>query len=348
MKFRTTMILILALAISGFSHAEGQIVIKFSLVDASATPRGQAAEKFKQLAEQGTNGRVRVEIYPDGQLYNAREEIEALQSGAVQMVAPPLSVFGGMGLHAFDLFDLPYVFPSEEILHRVTDGRIGKNLFKKLSAKGLTGLAYWDNGFKQMSSNKAMHTVADLKGLKIRIIHSSRVLESQIKALGAIPQEIPDSENYTAMQQGLLDGAENPVSNFHEQKLYEVQKHLTISNHGYLGYAVITSKNFWDGLPGNIQEILMLAMKEATDLERDLAQKSNEDALASVTANNATEVYTLSERERTAWQRALLPVYQEFDSVIGNYLIRSVASTASQVKKEQDAARKKSKAPAKK
>ncbi|MFZ5523039.1 MAG: DctP family TRAP transporter solute-binding subunit [Pseudomonadota bacterium] len=342
MKLRTTLIFLLALAVSGFSHAEGEIVIKFSHVDAPGTPKGHAAERFKQLAEQGSNGRIRVEIYPDSQLYNDREEIEALQSGAVQMLAPSLSAFGAMGLHAFDLFDLPYIFPSEEILHRVTDGRIGKSLFRKLSAKGLTGLAYWDNGFKQMSSNKAMHKVADLKGLKIRI-QPSKVLESQIKALGANPQEMPDNEVYTALQQGLLDGAENPLSSFNKQKLFEVQKHLTISNHGYVGYAVIVNKKFWDDLPDDIREVLTLAMNEATGFERDLAQRENDNALANVTANPATEVYVLSDRERIAWQRALLPVYQEFDSVIGNYLIRSVAATASLVKKEKDAAMQKKK-----
>jgi len=347
MKLRTTMIFLFALAVSGITHAEGEIVIKFSHVEAPDTPRGQAAERFKQLAEQGTTGRVRVEIYPGGQLYNEREEIEALQSGAVQILAPPLSAFGAMGLHSFDLFALPYVFPSEEVLHRIMDGQIGNSLFRKLSAKGMTGLAYWDNGFKQMSSNKPMHSVADLKGLKIHI-YPSKVLESQIKALGANPQEMPDNEVYTALQQGGLDGAENPVSNFNRQKLQEVQKHMTISNHGYMGYAVIVNKKFWDDLPDDIRETLTLAINETTDFERDLAQKENDDALASLTANNATEVYVLSDRERNAWQRALLPVYQEFDSVIGNYLIRSVGHVAQQLKKEQDAAKQKSKAGTKK
>jgi C4-dicarboxylate-binding protein DctP len=188
-----------------------------------------------------------------------------------------------------------------------------------------------------------MHKVSDLKGLKIHI-KTSKVLESQIKALGANPLEIPVYEVYTALQQGLLDGAESPVSSFHKQKLYEVQKHLTISNHGYAGYAVIANKKFWDERPDDIRETLALAMKETTDFQRDLAQKENDDALAKVMASNTTEVYVLSDRERTAWQRALLPVYQEFDSVIGNYLIRSVGHAAQQLKKEQDAAKQKKKA----
>ena len=347
MKLHATMIFAIALVFSGFPHAQAEIIIKFSHVDAADSPRGKAAELFKQLSEKRTNGRVSLEIYPDSQLYTAKEEMEALQSDAVQMLAPPLSAFGAIGLHAFDLFDLPYIFPSEEILHRVTDGRIGRTLFKKLSTKGLTGLAFWDNGFKQMSSNRPMRSVADLKGLRLHVL-PSKVLESQMKALGAEPQETQANELFSALQDGTLDGTESPVSDFHRQNLSEVQKHLTVSNHGYVGYAVIVNKRFWDDLPDDVREILSQAMAEATDFERSLAEKENADALASLTSSPATAVYVLSDKERISWQRALLPVYQEFDSVIGSYLIRSVASTASQVKKEKDAASKKVKTGTKK
>lgn len=318
-------------------HTEADIVIKFSHVVAPDTPKGRAAEKFKQLAQQLTNGRVRVEIYPNSQLYKDREEFDALQSGAVQMLAPSLSKFGPLGVREFELFDLPYIFPNREVLHRVMDGEAGRSLFKKLSGKGLTGLAYWDNGFKQMSSNRPMHTVADLNGLKMRI-QSSKVLEAQMKALGMHPQEMAFSEVYSALQQGIVDGAENPVSNFYTQKMHEVQKHLTISNHGYLGYAVIVNKAFWDELPADIREALKQAMKEATEFEREIAEKENDDALAKVIAAKTTEVYTLTPRERTTWQLALLPVYQEFENVIGKYMIKSVAYTAQQVLKDQKAA----------
>ena len=327
---------------------ESEIVIKFSHVVAPETPKGQAAERFKQLAEQYTNGRVRVEIYPNSQLFKDSEEIDALQRGKVQMLAPSLSKFGQIGVRQFELFDLPYIFPNREVLHRVMDADIGKGLFKKLSAKGFTGLAYWDNGFKQMSSNKPMHKVADLKGLKIRI-QPSNVLEAQIKALGANPQAMDFSAVYPALQQGIVDGAENPVSNFYTQKMHEVQKHLTISNHGYLGYAVIVNKKFWEDLPPDIRDALTRAMKEATLFERDIAQRENDDALAKVIAANTTVVYSLSPGERTAWHSALLPVYQEFDNVIGSYLIRSVAHIAQEVQKEQNETKPKGKkAPTKK
>jgi len=326
---------------------EAEIVIKFSHVVAPDTPKGLAAEKFKQLAEQNTNGRVRVDIFPNSLLYKDNEEFEALQNGSVQMLAPSLSKFGPIGVREFELFDLPYIFPNREVLHRVMDGEAGRSLFKKLSSKGLTGLAYWDNGFKQMSSNRPMQKVTDLNGLKVRI-QSSKVLEAQMKALGMKPQVMPFSEVYPALQQGIVDGAENPVSNFYTQNMHEVQKHLTISNHGYLGYAVIVNKKFWDELPADIRNALNQAMKETTDFERKIAENANEDALARVLASNTTEVYTLTPKERTTWQLALLPVYQEFENVIGKYLIKSVAYTAQQVLKDQKEADRKNKVSAKK
>lgn len=337
MQLRAAMMFVLALGISGAAQAAGEIVIKFSHVVAPDTPKGQAAERFKQVAEKLTKGKVRVEIYPNSQLYKDREEIEALQSGAVQMLAPSLSKFGPMGAPEFQLFDLPYLFPDQETLHRVMDGDVGKKLFAKLDTKGVTGLTFWDNGFKQMSSNKPMHSIADFSGLKMRI-QSSKVLSAQMKALGANPQVMAFSEVYTALQQGVVDGTENPVSNFYTQKMHEVQKHMTISNHGYLGYAVIVNKAFWDGLPADVRAALNQAMKEATSYEREIAQKDNDDALARVIAAKTTTVYTLTPFERAEWRKVLLPLQKEFESVIGADLIKIANATAAQVAKEQAAA----------
>ena len=337
MKFRTTLMFVLALGCSGIAQAAGEIVIKFSHVVAPDTPKGQAAERFKQLAEKYTGGKVKVEIYPNSQLYKDREEIEALQSGAVQMLAPSLSKFGPMGAREFELFDLPYLFPNQETLHRVMDGEVGNKLFAKLASKGVTGLTFWDNGFKQMSSNRPMHKVADFSGLKMRI-QSSKVLAAQMKALGANPQVMAFSEVYTALQQGVVDGTENPVSNFYTQKMHEVQQHMTMSNHGYLGYAVIVNKAFWESLPAEIRSELNQAMKEATAFERETAQKDNDDALAKVVAAKTTTIYQLTPAERAEWQKALLPVHKEFESVIGADLIAAVNTIAVQVGKEQAAA----------
>jgi C4-dicarboxylate-binding protein DctP len=334
MKLRTVLMFVLALGVSSLAQAAGEIVIKFSHVVAPDTPKGRAADKFKQLAEQMTKGKVKVEIYPNSQLYKDREEIEALQSGAVQMLAPSMAKFGPMGVREFELFDLPFMFPNEEALHRVMDGEVGRKLFSKLDTKGVTGLAFWDNGFKQMSSNKPMHSVADFSGLKMRI-QSSKVLAAQMKALGANPQVMAFSEVYSALQQGVVDGTENPVSNFYTQKMHEVQKHMTMSNHGYLGYAVIVNKAFWEGLPADIRTALTQAMKEATAFERKIAQKDNDDALAKVIAAKTTTVYELTPAERAEWQKVLLPVHKEFEDVIGKDLIQSAYDAAAQVAKER-------------
>ena len=331
-----SLLLVLALGASGMAQAAGEIVIKFSHVVAPDTPKGRAAEKFKQLVEERTKGKVKVEVYPNSQLYKDREEIEALQLGAVQMLAPSLSKFGPLGAREFELFDLPYIFPNHDVVHRVMDGEVGKKLFAKLETKGLTGLAFWDNGFKQMSSNKPMHTVADFKGLKMRI-QPSKVSDAQMKALGANPQVMAFSEVYIGLQQGVVDGTENPVSNLYTQKMHEVQKHLTISDHSYLGYAVIVNKKFWEGLPADVRAVMEQAMKEATTFEREIAQKDNDDALAKVKAAKTTEIYMLPNEERVKWQKVLLPVHKEFEGVIGKDMIRAVYNVAAQVEKEKAA-----------
>src|SRR5690349_3447806 len=247
----------------GIASAQSPIIIKFSHVVAPNTPKGKGADKFKELAERYTNGRVKVEVYPNSQLYKDKEEVEALQLGAVQMLAPSLAKFGPLGAKEFEVFDLPFILPDKAALRRVTDGDIGKRLFRKLETKGIVGLAFWDNGFKIMSANKALRMPEDFRGLKMRI-QSSKVLEAQMRALGAIPQVLAFSEVYQAMQTGVVDGTENPPSNMYTQKMNEVQKHATLSNHGYLGYAVIVNKKFWEGLPADVRTPLEKAMADAT------------------------------------------------------------------------------------
>ena len=324
--------LVLALLLVS-AHAADPIFIKYSHVVAPNTPKGKAAELFKKLAEERTKGRVVVEVYPNSQLYKDREEIEALQLGAVQMLAPSLSKFGPLGVRQFELFDLPYIFPNKETLYRVMDGEIGKKLFGMLEDKGIVGLAFWDNGFKHMSANRPLRAVDDFKGLKMRI-QSSKVLEAQMKALGANPQVMAFSEVYSALKQGVVDGTENPISNLYTKKMHEVQKHLTLSQHGYLGYAVIVNKAFWEGLPVDIRKILEKAMQEATDYERDIAQKENDDALAKVRAAGTTEVFVLPLEDRIKWWKAMLPVHREFEDKIGRDVIQAVYKVAAEVEKE--------------
>jgi C4-dicarboxylate-binding protein DctP len=299
------------------------IVIKFSHVVAEATPKGKGALKFKELAEERTKGRVKVEVYPNSSLFKDGEEMEALQLGSVQMLAPSLAKFGPLGVREFEVFDLPYIFDDFKEVHKVTDGPVGAALFAKLEGKGIVGLAFWDNGFKVMSANKALRVPADYKGLKMRI-QSSKVLGDQMKALGGIPQVMAFSEVYQALQTGVVDGTENPPSNFYTQKMQEVQKFLSLTNHGYLGYAVIANKKFWDGLPADVRGQLQSAMKDATKYADDLAQKDNDDALEAVRKSGKTQVHALTPAEKAQMKSALVGVHKENEARVGKATLADV------------------------
>ncbi|UDM18232.1 TRAP transporter substrate-binding protein [Vogesella sp. XCS3] len=312
----------LAFGVAGAANA-ADFVIKFSHVVAQDTPKGKAAEYFKKLAEERTKGRVQVQVFPNSQLYKDKEELEALQLGAVQMLAPSLAKFGPLGAKEFEVFDLPYIFDNYDELHRVTQGPIGMQLLSKLESKGIKGLAYWDNGFKIFSANKPLKSPADFKGLKMRI-QSSKVLEEEIRSLGALPQVMAFSETYQALQTGVVDGTENPPSNMLTQKMHEVQKYATVTNHGYLGYAVIVNKKFWDGLPADVRTILDGAMKDATNYANKIAKQENDDDLAKIKASGKTQIYIPTAAERDAFKKALVPVHTKMDDRIGEGLVQLI------------------------
>jgi len=323
MKLKSLLAVSIVLAFAATSLAAEPIIIKFSHVVAVDTPKGQAAEYFKKLAEERTKGAVKIEVYPNSQLYKDKEEVEALQLGAVQMLAPSLAKFAPLGVKEFELFDLPFIFDGYGDLHKITEGPVGKKLLNKLEVKGISGLAYWDNGFKVMSSNREMRKPEDCKGLKMRI-QSSKILDAQMRALGAIPQVMAFSEVYQALQTGVVDGTENPPSNLYTQKMFEVQKHVTVSNHGYLGYAVIVNKKFWDGLPADIRTALDSAMVDATKYANDIAKKKNDEDLAAVKASGKSTVLVLTDAERAAWKTALVPVHEQMKDRIGADLLAEV------------------------
>jgi C4-dicarboxylate-binding protein DctP len=310
----------LSVALAAPAMAQSPIVIKFSHVVAPNTPKGKGSLKFQELAEKYTNGKVKVEVYPNSQLYKDNEELQALQLGSVQMLAPSLAKFGPLGVKEFEVFDLPYILPDKAALNKVTHGALGKKLLGLLAPKGITGLAYWDNGFKDMSANKKLLVPADFRGLKMRI-QSSKVLEAQMRALGAIPQVMAFSEVYQALATGVVDGTENPPSNEYTQKMHEVQKYTMRSAHGYVGYAVIANKKFWDGLPADIRASLEKAMKEATDFANGAAQQDNDDAIAEMTKSGKTEMVELTAAQKAEWHKVLDPVAVEMESRVGKETI---------------------------
>jgi C4-dicarboxylate-binding protein DctP len=307
--------------------ADPVITIKFSHVAAKGTPKSDAAELFKKLAEQRTGGKVRVDVYPNSTLYKDKEELEALQMGAVQMLAPTLSKFGSLGIRDFEVFDLPFLFENRASVQRITNGPLGREMLSVLEPKGIKGLTYWDNGFKMMSANKPIRLPGDMRGLKMRI-QGSKVIDEQMRTLGAIPQVMSFSEMVQALQTGVVDGAENPPLNFYSQKVYEAQKHLTVTNHGYIGYAVITNKKFWDGLPADIRTTLEGALAEATKMNDNAIERESAAAMEAIQKTGRTAIHRPSPEELAEWRKALLPVHKKMEDRVGKALLARVQKEA--------------------
>src|SRR5438067_7647151 len=313
-----------AAMVSAPAMAQSQIVIKFSHVVANDTPKGKGALKFKELAEKYTNGKVNVEVYPNSALYKDKEEIEALQLGSVQMLAPSTAKLAPLGAKEFEALDLPWLFKDDATYSQAMKGDLGKWLFTKLESKGISGLAYWDNGFHMVSANRPLFQPTDFQGLKIRI-SGSKIADQYFRKLGSIPQIMAFSEVYQALQTGVVDGCEYTALNYLTQKFHEVQKHITISYHAHLQYAVIVNSKFWNGLPPDIRTQLDKAMAEATDYTNSIARQENEDALAAIKASGKTTLHDLSDDQRKAWQVAMAPTYKWARGRVGGEVLDLLA-----------------------
>ena len=298
------------------------LTIKFSHVVAKDTPKGHAVEHFKQLVEERSNGRLLVRIYPNSTLYDDRAALKALERNTIQLAAPSFSKFIDYAPE-LQLFDLPFLFRDRQHLHRVLDGEAGQTLLQTANRRGLHALAFWDNGFKQLTANKPLIRPEDAKGLKFRIM-SSKVLESQFLALEANPQVLPFSEVYSALQQGLVSGEENTLSNIYTKNLYRVQSDLTLSNHGYLGYLVVTNELFWQKLPADLKRIISDAIMETTLFTRETSRQVNARYLEKIETEGRMRIHRLSPAQRQAWKEKMAVVYAQFYGLIGEELIRKV------------------------
>jgi len=304
-----------------FSFAS-EYVIKFSYVVSPDTPKGKAVEYFAKRVKELSRGKIEVKIYPNSILGSDTVVLRKVRFNSVQMAAPSFAKFSKL-VPQFGLFDLPFLFKNEKHFHKVVDGEIGEKLKELLKAKGYIVLGYWDNGFKEITNSKrVIRKPSDCKGLKFRIMNSKVLLE-QYKVLGAIPIILPFSEVYSALQQGIVDGEENTISNIYTKKFYEVQKYMTITNHGYLGYVVVISRIFWEKLPLKMQKILLQAMKEATLKEREWAKKLNSLYLQKI-KNTSIKIYYLTNEERKLWFNRLKTIYPKFYNLLGKDLINKV------------------------
>jgi len=321
--FAVTGLALTGFAVMGTAVAQQPIVVKFSHVVSPDAPKGKAAVVFKELAEKYTNGKVKVEVYPNSSLYKDKEELEALQLGSVQILAPSISKFGPLGVKEFDVFDLPFLMSDDARARQMMASPMMADLNKKLEAKGVEPLAYWDNGAHVYTANKLLIRPEDFRGLKMRI-QGSRVLDAVARELGAIPQIIAFGELYQTLQTGVADGEDNVPSNIWTQKLYDVQKYLTVSYHGRLTYALVTNKKFWDTLPADVKAPLARAVKESTDFFNDTAEKDNADALEKIKASGKVHVHILTEEEKKAWVAKLMPVHKEMQSRFGKDFIEKI------------------------
>ncbi len=324
---RRTAVLGLAAAAPVFAlgkpaHAD-PIVIKFSHVVSPDATKGKAAVLFKELAEKYTDGKVTVEVYPNSSLYKDKEELEALQLGSVQILAPAISKFGPLGVREFDVFDLPFLMSDEARARQMMASPMMEEFNKKLEAKGVKPLAYLDVGAHVYTSNKPLIMPEDFQGMKMRI-QGGKVQDASARQLGAIPQIIGFGELYQALQTGVVDGEDNVPSNIWTQKFYDVQKYLTVSHHQRLFYSLITNAKFWDSLPADVRPGLDRAVKETAAYFNDTASNDNDSAMTQIKATGKMEIHVLTDSEKKAWIAALMPVHQEMQSRFGKDFIDRV------------------------
>jgi tripartite ATP-independent transporter DctP family solute receptor len=300
-----------------------RIIIKFSHVVAENTPKGLAAQDFARRVHEKTEGKVEVQVFPNATLYSEVEEIKALMRGDIQMIAPASPYLSDLA-PAWLAFDLPFAFPDERAVEEAVHGEIGELLFASLEPHNMKGLAFWNAGFKQMSSSKKpLIAPDDFKGQRFRIM-PSEVLESQFAKLGARTLITPFNEVYESLETGKADGQENTVSNIYTKKFYQVQKYMTISNHNYLGYAVILNNSFWNKLPEEIKHKIEEASLETTRWMADLAIVINNQQMNRLREDGAIQIHDLTPEQKDAWIAALDPVYDQFAPLIGADLIRRI------------------------
>ncbi|HDX1179615.1 TPA: TRAP transporter substrate-binding protein [Pasteurella multocida] len=317
--------MIISAAFSFSAWANEPIVIKFSHVVANETPKGQGALMFQKLVEERLAGKVKVEVYPNSSLYGDGKEMEALLLNNVQMLAPSLAKFDKY-TKKIQLFDLPFLFDDIEAVQRFEQSEAGKSLLKSMEEKGITGLSYWNNDLKQLSANKELREPKDARGLKFRV-QNSEVLDAQFKALKAVPRKMAFGEMYQGLQTGVVNGAENPYSNIYSQKIHEVQKFITESNHGLLSYMVIVNTNFWNSIPEDIREELSKILDEVSV---EVNKKSHDLNLADkqkIIDSKASTIITLTPEQREKWRDAVRPVWKQFEGEIGADLIQAAEAS---------------------
>lgn len=293
-------------------------VMKFAHDYTTNSPYHQAALKFKELVESKSDGRMEVQIYPSQQLGSAREMIEGMQMGTIEMVWTPTAKFAGFD-QRLTLIDLPYLFKDEATMWEALEGELGQKLMGYLEPLGIKGISFCAEGYKIFTANKPIKSPEDFSGMKIRTMEAP-VIMAQFKAWGANPVPIDFAEVYNALQQKVVDGQENPIITIHDMKFYEVQEWLSVADHAYLTYFLSASKKWYDGLPEDLQVIVMESGLEMTEYHKGLIKDANDSYLKNV-QDYGTQIYVLNDEERQSLKDAAVGIYAEFEDVFGKELI---------------------------
>lgn len=296
-----------------------QIIIHFSHVVAENTPKGIAAEKFKALVEEKSNGKVVVQIYPNGMLYNDENELEALRENKVQIIAPTISKMTNT-LPNWQVLDLPFIIETNEQLKKVLNGETSESLLQELERINIKGLTFWNNGFKQIASTSPIIEVEEFIGMRVRMMPSD-ILHDQFKLLGAKPIATPFGDVYSGIKNNIVDAQENTISNIYSKQFHTMENHITLSNHGVLAYAVMMNEDFWNSLDTNIQKIITDSLEEMQDWQFEQAEQFNEDNLTYLKANPAVHVYELAEPIKNDWKEKLKSIYTQYEKRVNDHYL---------------------------
>lgn len=306
-------------------------LMKLAVVTSEDRSLTKGLVKFGELVESKTNGSIKVEVYPNGQLGGDREVFESLQFGSIQgttMSTGPIAQF----VPKFNVFDLPFLFPNSEVAYGVLDGKIGTDLLAELESQNVIGLNYWENGFRHLTNGvKEVKTPDDVKGLKVRTLENDLHMDIWSE-LGANPTPMAFTELFAGLQQGVVDGQENPVGNVTANKFYEVQKYLSKTGHVYNASPFLISKDFWNTLSDEEKKAVQEAADEARDYQRELNQKEDEDGYKFLTENGMT-VTDITDEEKEAFLEKVKPVYEKYSASIGEEFVDELLAEINNLKK---------------
>lgn len=293
-----------------------QITIHFSHVVAENTPKGIAAEKFAELVEEKSNGRVIVQVYPNGMLYNDNNEVEALLNNEIQMIAPTFSKMTN-SLPSWQVLDLPFIIENNDQLKSVLSGPLSKKLLDELELMNIKGLTFWSNGFKQIASNQPITEVEDFEGKRVRMM-SSNILKQQFRLLGAEPYASSFGDVYYDLENKIIDAQENTISNIYSKQFHTMENHITLSNHGILCYAVMMNEDFWNSLDADIQEVIIESLEEMQQWQYHQAEKINKENLEQLEMDETIQIYELSNTQKQQWQAKLQPIYEMYNNEVNS------------------------------